>query len=176
MSKFRSALLIEAKRRFEEEKKQQGLLAVVSPSPTDLIEVICSDLHFSSAVIIELGCGDGRWLKQLSSRRGVVHCVGIEVNKSRLERAQSLCDQQNNIDLIQGDFSLLHLSIFNVVIMYLSIEGNEFMRNKIERECASGTLVISIGFRIRDWNALKEYHGDSDICLKAYKYVLHRES
>jgi hypothetical protein len=47
--------------------------------------------------------------------------------------------------LIQVDLFAMNLSKFSVVIVYLSREGNENLKEKILRECSSETSIIAVG-------------------------------
>jgi hypothetical protein len=39
----------------------------------------------------------------------------------------------------------MKFDLASVIIMYLSVEGNAMAKDKIMRECQSGTVIIAIG-------------------------------
>lgn len=51
----------------------------------------------------------------------------------------------DKIELILGDFGTFNCSGISVVIVYLSRIGNEIIKEKLERECEKGTLIIVVG-------------------------------
>ena len=61
---FKKALLKASKQLYEERAKE-GLIAAIHPVPDNLIQKVLSSEALSikkSDVIVDLGCGDGRWL------------------------------------------------------------------------------------------------------------------
>lgn len=55
-----------------------------------------------------------------------------------------------NIEIIQSDFSTVPLGSFSFVVVYLGRHGNCAVREKIMRECSSGTTVMSVGVSSND--------------------------
>jgi hypothetical protein len=152
--KLKKEILSAAKRKFSQEKSSNiGILATISPSPLVLIDLIVADLdnYLNKNILqvfIDLGCGDGRWLHcwWRNYPRDVI--IGFDANMKRLLEAKSNCDEMKSsccIDLIHCDFDQIDISIATVVVVYLSIEGNQLIKTKLENECKSGTIAISLG-------------------------------
>jgi tRNA G46 methylase TrmB len=73
-------------------------IAVTSPTPHEMIENLCGDLinEFKcqkNSIVIDIGCGDGRWLKALSAVITTGYCIGVELNDVRLQLARGNCSE-----------------------------------------------------------------------------------
>lgn len=128
-------------------------------------------LDFTSVKsVVDIGSGDGRWLTAFYDRFHCL-CFGIEMDKDRLEFCRKNLDIQysyndddtnccnalrekknrnekarnDKIELILGDFRTFNCSGISVVIVYLSRVGNDIIKDKLEKECCKGTLVIVVG-------------------------------
>lgn len=68
------------------------------------------DPHFTPQRSLDFGCGVGRLLLPIAKRCS--EAVGLDVSKSMLAEAKSMCEKQNvtNIELILGDDSLSGLT------------------------------------------------------------------
>ena len=112
--------------------------------------------------VVDFGCGDGRWLIAINKKFDC-YCFGIEKDGDRLEvcrekiktEFQNITENftenkmklSNKIELIQCDFSNFCCTGISVVILFLSREGNEMMKEKLEKECFAGTIILVIGVR-----------------------------
>ena len=172
MTSFRAALLKEAKRRFDALKEEGTRVATLSPSPHNMIMHFIDELDLSSlSVVIELGCGDGRWMHAIE-RKFKCTCIGIEIEPQRLKVAGEL-GQANDCKLCEyvlGDFfSSINLKMVSHVIFYLSVDGNKRVLDKVLKECLAGTILISCGFQMPDMIPLRTFQ----ICgLFVYEYIL----
>jgi ubiquinone/menaquinone biosynthesis C-methylase UbiE len=100
-----------------------------------------------SDTVIDLGCGDGRWLIHMASCSSC-QCWGVEIDSNRLRITGERINEENLrslIELIQVDLYAMNLSKFSVVIVYLSREGNENLKEKILQECSCHTSIIAVG-------------------------------
>ena len=125
------------------------------PRPATLI---ANCLHrWPLHTMVDFGCGDGRWLIAFQRK---FNCLsfGIEKDVERLGQCRQIvtkeeitCDNisgqciQNKIELILGDFTAFCCTGISVAIVFLSRDGNEYMKDKLERECLEGTIIIAIG-------------------------------
>jgi ribosomal protein L11 methylase PrmA len=105
MASFKQLLLQEAKRRFELQKQEAAhsnasYMAPISPSPPELITEALSRLSSEvtssgqplvgeGAEIIDLGCGDGRWLLAALKHFKNVHCVGYDLDTQLLAKGEN---------------------------------------------------------------------------------------
>jgi hypothetical protein len=144
---------------------KNGILGTVSPSPYVIIDMVVAatldsedrddrSLAAKDLVVIDLGCGDARWLVQFSlkarDRGSSCSCIGVEIIESQVARAKNLIKASgvcSDVDLVMCDFFSIDLNVANVLIVYLSREGNDKILAKIESECAVGTVVIAVGFQ-----------------------------
>jgi SAM-dependent methyltransferase len=139
--------------------------------PTEKISVTTDyqKLDFTSVIsVVDIGSGDGRWLTAFYDKFHCL-CFGVEMDEDRLEICRKNLDIQysyndddtnccnalgenrnkkarnDKIELILGDFGTFDCSGISVVIVYLSRVGNEIIKDKLEKECSKGTLVIVVG-------------------------------
>lgn len=194
MSTWKALLLQEAKKRFEEQQQAEAaaaassddgavLMAPISPSPPALIQAALGRLGAATAdsgglplvragaTIIDLGCGDGRWLLAAARQFPGVRCVGYDLDEVLLGKADAvksalLAEQQQQPEVLKArhprstvefrrqDLMLADVSQATVVVAYLFREGCAAVIEKLERELpAQDTAVLSVGFALRGWEA-----------------------
>jgi|AntAceMinimDraft_5_1070358.scaffolds.fasta_scaffold111432_1 SAM-dependent methyltransferase len=195
MSTWKALLLQEAKKRFEEQQQAEKaaaassddgavLMAPISPSPPALVQAALERLGTAAsssgdtplvcagAIIIDLGCGDGRWLLAAARRFPGVRCVGYDLDEVLLGKADAaksalLAEQQqqpevvvearsprSTIEFCRQDLMLADVSHATVVVAYLFREGCAAVIDKLECELpAQNTAVLSVGFALRGWEA-----------------------
>lgn len=115
-----------AKEQFEA-KQANGAIAVISPSPHDLINHIVEDVHNSHheqigyCSVVDIGCGDCRWLLAWKRRFPKALVFGCEIEPEKLLVAQDLArTESTHLDLILCDYQELDISNMSIVIAYLS--------------------------------------------------------
>ena len=167
---------------FERETLSNGAChAAISPAPDDVIELIINDLKSETSnelkIICDCGCGDGRWLTALTSSMHHGKCLvyGLELDGERIEKTLRNCKEkcyQRDYEIIRCDFlNQCYLSIMNVIILYLSIKGNELIKDKIKSECSPGTVIFAVGFSIKDWSHVTVFKSNRSM-ISCYKYIL----
>jgi hypothetical protein len=52
---------------------------------------------------------------------------------------------KSNVDIVLGDYSILNVGFYNVVIVYLSRVGHEMLKQKLCAECSPHSIIISVG-------------------------------
>jgi hypothetical protein len=96
-------------------------IAPFSPSPDDMVEKVLLKLKPTAEdTMVDLGCGDARWLLQASKRFGCT-CVGIEMDESLVVKAQkSVVDEQLSglITIKKGDIYEEDISEATIVVVY----------------------------------------------------------
>lgn len=189
---WKQTLLKFARNEYNKREELDGSIASISPTPYDLIKQVLHDSIFSSLpsndllMFVDLGCGDGRWLEQILDYKFNFNCMcfGIEIDDERIELAKSRCSKAvipsspdisssklKLFEIIKGDIRNYPLHLMNVIIVYLSIKGNELMKQKILKECSKGSIILAVGFAIKESEKLvlyKQY--DSSNGLKLYIY------
>jgi len=108
-------------------------------------------LH-SGEHFVELGCGDGRVVLELTKRSGALG-IGVELSLMQFIAAQVRRMWQrtpNAYILLQNIFSH-DLSNANAVYLFLMPETYEKLRPKFEKELRPGTRVVSYVWPIPGW-------------------------
>jgi len=174
MSVFRRALIAAAKAK-NREREQNGFVGTISPAPDDLIErVLCLLSLKRGDVLVDLGCGDGRWCHAAAAYG--TRCIGADMDAERIQLASCRAKELGllgKIDWLLCDFiSHLNLAVASVVVFYLSIEGSECVRQKALRECRDGTVLVAVGFQVQGWVPSRTVYSSNR--LPAYVYFLDR--
>ena len=194
---FKESLLRYARRAYSEKRADSSALdvAMISPTPLDLIRTVVSDLSLylkassDFVFICDLGCGDGRWLFALMDSNEFDYncvCYGVEISDERitktvLNQLHRNIDVDDNVtshrvkllEVVKADFfQHMRFDDIDVVIAYLSIEGNRLLKDKIEHECRKGTLVVSVGFKIHGLPVQKMWESKERTLFFAYLYIL----
>ncbi|CAM9805567.1 unnamed protein product [Ascophyllum nodosum] len=152
-SRALSALVQHARSTFREENEETKLVAPISPSPTEAVTTVLDGLMLEAHdVVLDLGCGDGRWLIAAAIRG----CVGrgYDLNSELLEkgrRAAAEAGVSALVELTPLDMFEAPLAGSTVIIVYLFREGVARMKSKLEEEADPGARVVSVGFQIRGW-------------------------
>mmetsp|Transcript_11004 Transcript_11004/g.17966 ORF Transcript_11004/g.17966 Transcript_11004/m.17966 type:complete len:130 (-) Transcript_11004:397-786(-) len=89
-AKGKSSIFAGLLKKAREEKLSwdKNKLAPISPCPNDLIDTVLQNVNLSQeSTLIDLGCGDGRWLCHAAQRYGC-HCWGVDIDPERLSLAK----------------------------------------------------------------------------------------
>jgi tRNA1(Val) A37 N6-methylase TrmN6 len=87
---------------------QKECVAAISPTPDALIDAVLSEeLIFCRSIysIIDMGCGDGRWLVRCAAKFSGCICVGIDIDPDRIETSSKMVQLAgfgSRIELVQG--------------------------------------------------------------------------
>ena len=181
---MRKALLLFAKQRFAEMKTTHGeqqpiglsnttsaskLVAPISPTPNLIIDAFLPRLNLdSNSFLVDLGCGDGRWLI-LANQRTRCECLGIDVDEERLRIAHDSIAKNNLQERIQvrkqDVFEFVKQSDdidrANVIVVYLFREAMKEMalmlkqrlNNRIGDVSQKEMKILSVGFALPDWKS-----------------------
>jgi SAM-dependent methyltransferase len=166
---MKRALLKLAKDRFHEMQSthqqdfETQLAAPISPTPHAIIESFLPRLRLnSSKLLVDLGCGDGRWLvaaTQLSQCRS----FGIDVDDERLKLAtQSIAannlssrihvQRRDIFDFVRNDTDTFCRA--DVFILYLfrdaMAEVGKLLQDRL-RQQQKQVYVLTVGFTLKDW-------------------------
>jgi len=192
---MKRALLLYAKQKFSEmkschEQQQQQqqstggeksspsfqLAAPISPTPNAIIETFLPHLHLdSNSLLIDLGCGDGRWL--LAAHESTqCHCLGVDVDEERLQMARESIQKNQMEEWVQ----VRHQDVFefvreceemeraNVIVVYLfreaMIEIGRLLRQRLVSTLdwnddiieQSKVQILSVGFALPFWTCCRE--------------------
>jgi SAM-dependent methyltransferase len=98
-------------------------------------------------VLVDLGCGDGRVLRQARRRFGV-HAVGYELNPLAYWKARLLCAGYKGIKLLRLNFLKADLSDADLVFCYLFPDVMRDVAAKLKAELKAGATVASCNFAL----------------------------
>lgn len=125
-------------------------------SGKNLIKRILQEVDFKeNSTVYELGCGDGRFLREIN-RQKKVNCVGYEYSLAPYLLAKLLnLFTSKKVKLYYKNFFKENLSSADYVFCYLITGEMDALRAKFEQELRPGTIIISNTFPIKDWQPIK---------------------
>ena len=177
-SNRRRTAVLGAARLLQEQRAADGYVGALSPTPHAFIAELLADTDVfastsRSSSVLDLGCGDGRWLTAFATRFPGSVCVGVEMDAAQLARCPSR-GTVPGVDLVLADFTKglpCRCSAFDVIVVYLSRHGNEVLKATLAAECVVGTKVLAVGFEMKGWVATKTFRCRTTH-LGAYLYVI----
>jgi hypothetical protein len=129
--------------------------AVILPATKGALYVSTSRVRISAFVeavpmkagqlLIDIGCGDGRVLRQVGRRYGA-RTVGYELNLLAYVKARLLCLGRKNIQIKLGNFWNADLSEADVVFCYLFPDVMRDLGAKLQSDLKPGAVVVSCNF------------------------------
>jgi SAM-dependent methyltransferase len=173
---MRKALLKLAKDRFLEMQSthqtqndsDSQLAATISPTPHLIIETFLPHLRLdSSKLLVDLGCGDGRWLLA-ASKLTQCRSFGIDLDEDRLKIANQIISEQNLdnridvqrrdvFDFVKSDSNIFFLADVFVVYLFRDamVELGKLLQERLCHQKKS-VRVLSVGFAMTDWTPTHE--------------------
>ena len=129
------------------------------PTPTEVVDAML-DLAGVTArdIVYDLGSGDGRIPIEAARRHGA-RGIGIELDPRLVTLAKAGAKQagvQTRVTFKRADIFKTDLSKATVVMLYLSPTTNLRLRDKLRRELAPGSRVVSHRFDMGDWTPDEE--------------------
>lgn len=103
-------------------------------------------------LFIDVGCGDGRVLREAATRCGVIG-RGYEVNPIAFIKARLLTAGRRGIEVRYQNFWNADLGGADVVSCYLFPDVMRRLGEKLAGELAAGARVISFNFPIPGWKS-----------------------
>jgi len=101
-------------------------------------------------LLVDIGCGDGRVLREANRRYGVT-CRGFEINPIAYLKATLMTLGRSGIEIRFRNFWKADLAEADVVSCYLFPDVMRRLGEKLAAELASGARVISFNFPIPGW-------------------------
>ncbi|CAM9415592.1 unnamed protein product [Chrysoparadoxa australica] len=112
-------------------------VAPISPSPPEVITKGLDRMMLEAKdVVVDLGCGDGRWLTEAAKRAGC-SCHGYDINRDMLAKGRERLGSEEQhisslVTLTELDMFEAPLSQATWVIAYLFRDGLARMQAKLE--------------------------------------------
>jgi trans-aconitate methyltransferase len=98
-------------------------------------------------LLVDLGCGDGRVLRQTSKKYNV-KALGYEVNLLAYLKAQVLSIGLKQIEIRRKSFWSQNLAGADVIFCYLYPDVMRKLSTKLKTELKPGTVVVSCNFSV----------------------------
>jgi SAM-dependent methyltransferase len=124
----------------------QGAL-YVSTSRAKIAAFIDAVPMRADQTLIDLGCGDGRVLREAQKRYGV-HTIGYEINPVACLKARLSSFGPYNIKIRRENFWEADLSVADVVFCYLYPDVMKKLAAKLAADLKPGTVVVSSNFSL----------------------------
>ena len=170
---MRSALISYSRKEFEEQatlvqlsdESENGsdsfkLVAPISPTPIELINIVIPRLNLAAdSLVVDLGCGDGRWIAA-ASKNYSCKCIGCDIDEEMLALAKEELSKlpcRDKVELLKSDvFSFAWSNLLvdaDVIVLYLFREAmtkmSKILRDR--RRCGSvkkDAVIVSVGFSL----------------------------
>lgn len=124
----------------------QGAL-YVSTTRTRIAAFIAAVPMEKGQLLVDLGCGDGRVLRQ-AWKKYQVRGIGYEVNLLAYLKAQVLSIGLKQVQIRRQNFWLQNLARADVVFCYLYPDVMRKLSAKLKAELKPGTRVVSCNFTL----------------------------
>ncbi len=104
-------------------------------------------------MLVELGSGDGRVIREAAEKYGVKG-VGFEIHPMLVgySRLRAVMKRLKNIKYRRGNFYKADISKADVIFMFLLPKTLKKLRTKLTEESKKGALIISHGFKIEGFD------------------------
>jgi SAM-dependent methyltransferase len=127
----------------------QGAL-YVSTSRAKISTFIDAVPMTADQVLVDLGCGDGRVLREAQKRYGV-RTVGYEINPLAYLKARIFSFGSNKITIRRQNFWEADLSDADVVFCYLYPDVMKKLAAKLIDSLKPGAVIVSSNFSLPGW-------------------------
>lgn len=105
-------------------------------------------------IMVDLGCGDGRVLRQVSKKYRI-RTIGFEINLLAYIKARILSLGLKQVDIRRQNFWKQNLAGTDVVFCYLYPDVMQRLSAKLKAELRPGTLVVSCNFALPGFKPLR---------------------
>lgn len=135
-------------------------------------EILAAGKLKKGQVFYELGSGDGRIVRR-AVEKYEVRGVGVDIHPmlTFYSNVISRLYHLKSIRFVTGNFFNLKLQDAGVIFLFLMPKTLVKLRPKFLKECQKGTLIISHGFRIKDWEKYLIYTIDRKL-FPTYYYKI----
>ncbi|KDO26231.1 hypothetical protein SPRG_08306 [Saprolegnia parasitica CBS 223.65] len=155
---IRQLVVAAAKAKFQARRDAAAVsIAPYSPSPMAMVHGVWDRLAPMMSVsdhVVELGCGDGRWILEGVKRFGC-SAMGVEWDPQVAQRAKAQAATIPGAieirieDMLAPTFRLPQRT--SLVIVYAFAETLNLNVKALLAQCDPRTKVLSVGFRVHGW-------------------------
>ena len=131
----------------------QGAL-YVSTTRTRIAAFIDAVPMQKGQLLVDLGCGDGRVLRQAWQKYNV-KAIGFEVNLAAFLKAQVLSIGLKEVEIRRKNFWSQNLAAADVIFCYLYPDVMQKLSTKLKTELKPGTVVVSCNFSIPGFKPIR---------------------
>ena len=152
------------------------LVAPISPSDQQIIDEMLPRLNLGSgSLVVDLGCGDARWLVADTQFSGC-KCIGIDIDEDRVGLAKTRISElslTHNIEIrLEDVFEFARkdwaISGADVIVVYLFREAMVEIGEILGGRLREGTQILSVGFGLTGFPCIFE----GRICgIRVYLYM-----
>ncbi len=132
--------------------------AMFHPSARVRVKTALDNLPMEAGqYMIDLGCGDGRVIRQAARRYGV-RCRGYEINPLMFSIAWLLSLGRRGVTVRCSNFWKVDMGEADVLFCYLFPDIMPELAKKLEGELRPGTRVVSCNFTLPGWKPVRTVH------------------
>lgn len=147
-------LLDATRRQWQETAQEQQLVAPFSPTPLGLVHSTLEQLRLTTDdVVVDLGCGDGRWLVEAAAVAGC-RAVGVDMNDEALRRAKHAAEQRGVAALCRFErCGILEADCTRatVVVVYWFRDACAQLSERLLTSVPPTCRIVSVQFRFPGW-------------------------
>ncbi len=126
-------------------------------TPKNLVKLVLDNLELKGNVrVVELGCGDARFLRAAEKQCSKCNLIGYEVSFVAYLSAQvRIFFQRSKVQVKLKSFYRQDLSQADLIYCYLWPSIMAKLAPKLEKELKPGAQVVSLAFPIKTWKPYK---------------------
>lgn len=116
-------------------------------------------LALKNPVIYDLGCGNGKFTREMAKKIPNSRIIGVEIDKIAYFKANLVQKFKKlpNISYIKDDFYNIDLSNADIVFFFLVGRDMSFIREKLEKDLKPGATIITNKFQLGgQWQPLEK--------------------
>ena len=126
----------------------------VSTTRTRVAAVLATLPMKTGQTLVDLGCGDGRVLRQ-ANEKYQVRAIGYEINLLAYIKARVFSIGWKNVEIRRKNFWAQNLADADIIFCYLYPDVMQKLAVKLKAEVRPGTLIVSCNFALPGFQLFK---------------------